>query len=73
MIPASSFDDDVAREKGRLLAAQAIAHNPDQKKKVEDLYGVDYCKRRFPEAYKSGFGRVLDRIFPFYLKRVEGK
>ena len=71
MLSPSSFDDDVAREKGRLLAAQAIAHNPDQKKRVEDAFGVDYCKRRFPEAYRSGFGRLLDRIFPFALKRID--
>ena len=71
MLSPSSFDDDVAREKGRLLAAQAIAHNPDQKKRVEDMFGIEYCKRRFPEAYRSGFGRILDKIFPFYLKRID--
>ena len=71
MLNPSSFDDNIAREKGRLLAAQAIAHNPDQRKKVEDLFGVEYCKRRFPEAYRSGFGRILDKIFPFYLKRID--
>ncbi len=71
MLNPSSFDDNIAREKGRLLAAQAIAHNPDQKKRVEDMFGVEYCKRRFPEAYRSGFGRILDKIFPFYLKRID--
>jgi len=71
MLNPSSFDDDVAREKGRLLAAQAIAHNPDQKKRVEDIFGVEYCKRRFPEAYRSGFGKVLDKIFPFRLVKID--
>lgn len=70
MINPSSFDDNIAREKGRLLAAQAIAHNPDQKKRVEDIFGKDYVMRRLPEAYRSGFGRLLDRIFPFYLKKI---
>ena len=71
MLNPSSFDDDAARERGRLLAVQAIAHNPDQKKRVEDMFGVDYCKRRFPEAYRSGFGKILDKIFPFRLERID--
>ena len=70
MINSSSFDDNIAREKGRLLAAQAIAHNPEQKKRVEEMFGKEYVKQRLPEAYRSGFGRILDRIFPFTLKRL---
>ena len=68
-ISASSFDDAMAAERGRLLAAQAIANNPEQRKTVEAVYGVDYCKRRYPEVYqatlRSGIGRLLDnmRIF----------
>ena len=68
-VSASSFDDAVAAERGRLLAAQAIANNPEQRKTVEAVYGVDYCKRRYPEVYqatlRSGIGRLLDnmRIF----------
>lgn len=68
-VSASSFDDVMAAERGRLLAAQAIANNPEQRKTVEAVYGVDYCKRRYPEVYqatlRSGIGRLLDnmRIF----------
>ena len=65
-ISASSFDDAVAAERGRLLAAQAMANNPEQKKTVEAVYGVDYCKRRYPEAYqstlKTGIGHLFDRM-----------
>ena len=65
-VSASSFDDVMAAERGRLLAAQAIANNPEQRKTVEAVYGVDYCKRRYPEAYqstlKSGIGRLLDNM-----------
>ena len=52
-VSASSFDDAMAAERGRLLAAQAMANNPEQKKTVEAVYGVEYCKRRYPEAYQS--------------------
>lgn len=73
MFNPASFDNDVAREKGRLLAAQAIAHDPIKRKECEDKFGKEYVQRRLPEAYRSGFGRVLDRIFPFTLKRIDGK
>ena len=57
-------DDAIAAEKGRLLAAQAIANHPDQKKRVEDVYGVEYCKARYPEAYRGTpfFRSILDKI-----------
>lgn len=65
-ISVSSFDDDVARERGRLLAAQAIANNPEQKRVVEATYGVAYVKNRYPEAYqstlKSGIGGLFGRM-----------
>ena len=68
-VSASSFDDAVAMERGRLLAAQAMANNPEQKKTVEAVYSKEYCMRRYPEAYasplKSGIGKLFDnmRIF----------
>jgi hypothetical protein len=65
-ISVSSFDDTVARERGRLLAAQAMANNPEQKRVVEDTFGVQYCRNRYPEAYystlKTGIGRLLDNM-----------
>lgn len=70
MLNPASFDDDVAREKGRLLAAQALAHDPIKRKECEDKFGKAYVMQRLPEAYRSGFGRVLDRIFPFRLTRI---
>ena len=68
-VSASSFDDAVAAERGRLLAAQAMVNNPEQKKTVEAVYSKEYCMRRYPEAYanpqKSGIGKLFDnmRIF----------
>ncbi len=65
-ISASSFDNTMAAERGRLLAAQAMANNPEQRKVVEATYGIDYCKRRYPEVYystlKTGIGRLLDNM-----------
>ena len=57
-------EPSIAAEKGRLLAAQAIAHNPEQRKRVEDVYGLDACKRRYPEAYSPApfFRSILDRL-----------
>jgi hypothetical protein len=63
-ILSSISDDAVAAEKGRLFAAQAIAHNPDQRKRVEDAFGVPFCKLRWPEAYQPQpfFRRLIDHL-----------
>jgi hypothetical protein len=49
----STVDDVVAAEKGRLLAAQNIARDPEARKRCEEAYGVGYCRLRWPEAYKA--------------------
>jgi hypothetical protein len=63
-ILASTSDDAIAAEKGRLFAAQCIAHNPEQRKHVEDALGVEFCRRRWPEAYRPRpfFKRFVDRL-----------
>ncbi len=63
-IPLSSVDDEIAKEKGRLRAAQAIAQHPEQRKRLEDTYGTEYCKRRYPEAYAPSpfFRRIIDSL-----------
>lgn len=65
-ISVSSFDDTIARERGRLLAAQAMSNNPEQKRVVEATFGIAYCKSRYPEAYqstlRSGIGRLFDNM-----------
>lgn len=51
-----------AAERGRLLAASRIAGDPDVRKRMEDAYGVDFCKGMYPEAYRTGFIKLLDRV-----------
>jgi hypothetical protein len=65
--PLSTVDDELARERGRVLAARAIAENPDQRKRIEATFGRDYCMRRYPECYAAGFGAFLDKVLPFKL------
>ena len=66
MLSPSSFDEDAARERGRLLAVQAIAHNPDQKKRVRR-----YVRHRIlqngasPKPTVPASVRSLDKIFSF--------
>lgn len=64
LISPSSFDDDVAMERGRLMTAQALANNPDQLKRGIDKFGLEYMQMRYPEVFRkpSTFGRILDRI-----------
>lgn len=55
-----------AAESGRLLAAQAIANDPETRKRVEDVYGIGMCRQMYPEVYAekkvSGVVRFLDRV-----------
>lgn len=64
MVRASSFDDTIAMEGGRLYAARVIAENAEQRKKVEETYGLEYCKMRWPEAYRKGTWRDLLKFIP---------
>ena len=50
---ANAFPE--AAERGRLLAASRIADDPETRKRMEDRYGVEFCRTQYPEAYKSGF------------------
>lgn len=51
-----------AKERGRLLAAWKMASDPDARQRVEQAYGLDYCHAVYPEVYKSGWGKFLDRL-----------
>ena len=51
-----------AAELGRLIAAHEMAENPEAKRRVEQVYGVEFCRIEFPEAYRSGFARMLERV-----------
>lgn len=42
----------MAKERGRLMAAQAVIANPESRKRVEVQYGIEFCKNRWPEAYR---------------------
>jgi hypothetical protein len=44
-------EEAVAQEKGRRLAAARMAEYHDIRQRLEDVYGVAYCKSRYPEAY----------------------
>ncbi len=56
-----AMDGDAA-EKGRLTAAHSIASDPEARRRVEDAFGVEFCVKMYPEAYRSGFSRFLDRV-----------
>ena len=34
-----------------LMAAMAMMANPTSRERVEREYGLDYCRRRYPEVY----------------------
>ena len=42
-----------AKERGRKMAAEAIRINPESRRRVESTYGIEHCKRRYPEAYPT--------------------
>ena len=44
---------DQAAERGRAMAADMVRTNPEQRRLVESVYGKDYCRNRYPEAYRN--------------------
>lgn len=52
-----------AAERGRLLAAARMADDAEARKRVEDAYGVDFCRQMYPEAYKKGAIRLIDKVW----------
>lgn len=42
-----------ARERGRLMAASAVATRPDVKAAMEARFGVERCRQLWPEAYQK--------------------
>ena len=56
----TTFPD--AAERGRLLSAQVIADDPVKRKAAEDRFGVEFCRANYPEAYQSGFSKILDTV-----------
>ena len=64
LILPSTYDDAVAEEKGRLLAAQNLARDPERRKQFEVMFGADFARNRYPEAYSPSpfFKRVIDKL-----------
>ena len=44
---------DEACEKGRCKALVKIIHDPDARARVETEFGIEYCMKRYPEAYAT--------------------
>lgn len=42
-----------ACERGRLMAAAAVASNPVKRLEMEARFGVERCRQRWPEAYQG--------------------
>jgi hypothetical protein len=53
--------DPDAAEKGRLMTAHGMASDPEGRKRMEEEFGLEFCMSMYPEAYKKGFARVLDK------------
>lgn len=51
MARCSAFDDSIAAERGRLFVARALIENPEQRTRVEEAFGKEYCVLRWPEVY----------------------
>ena len=60
-VAAQAFPE--AAERGRLLAASRIAEDQEVRNRMEDRYGLDFCKAQYPEAYKSGFIARIGQIW----------
>ncbi len=41
-----------ARERGRRKAVAVLMVDLEKRQELEATYGVEYCKRRYPEVYR---------------------
>ena len=57
---AAAFPE--AAEAGRSLAASIIANDQAKRKEMEEIFGLEEMQARYPEAYKGGFSKLVDRI-----------
>lgn len=66
MYRALRAGDPDAAERGRLLTAHLMASDPEARKRGEAKFGVEFCRKQYPEAYRSigraGIARVLDAV-----------
>jgi hypothetical protein len=58
---ARVIDPDAA-ERGRLMAAHRIASDPAARARVEKELGVEVCRANWPEAYRSQFFKLIDKV-----------
>jgi hypothetical protein len=61
----TSSEIDSAMERGRQMAARKVAEDPEARKRVEEAYGLEYCRRRYPEAYRVNLVRVVEKYSLF--------
>jgi hypothetical protein len=61
----SQREIDTAMERGRQMAARKMAEDAEARRRVEDVYGVEYCRRRYPEAYRGNLVRVVEKYLLF--------
>jgi hypothetical protein len=54
--------DPGAAERGRLMTAQGMACDPERRAFMEAELGEEFCRRTYPEAYRRGFAKLLDRV-----------
>lgn len=54
----------VEAEKGRLVAAHMMANDAEARRRVENEFGLEFCRAMYPEVYENGvrstFGKLLD-------------
>lgn len=62
----SYYGFDLAAERGRRMAAEAIRCDPANKARCEAQFGLAACKQRWPEAYAGPayrfFGGLFDKM-----------
>lgn len=51
-----------AAERGRLMTAQLLASDPERRQRQEEMFGIDFCRAQYPEVYRGGFAKLLDRV-----------
>jgi len=52
----SEEEYEVAKERGRLMAAEALRLDLPHRRRMEKRFGERFCRQRWPEAYQERSG-----------------
>jgi len=65
----SMTEIEIARERSRRGAVAILMEHPEKKAEAEAVFGIDYMKRTYPEAYQKTGGNFIKNFLEWTTSR----